>query len=111
MQGLLVLIYFLFIIFTYVWFAYWLYQMAQARGLEYPWFAWIPVLNIVCMWQLSGLDILWVILCFVPCANIVALIYIWMEIADSCGEERWFGILMIIPVVNYWAIWKLAQEV
>ena len=43
-----------------------------------------------------------------PCVDIIALIIIYMDIAEKCGKERVYGVLMIIPIVNFFIIWQLA---
>jgi hypothetical protein len=29
------------------------------------------------------------------------IIIVWMDIAESCGKDRWYGILYIIPIANW----------
>jgi len=87
--------------------------IAQNRGAEYPWFAWIPILNLIIMWQISETET-WVLVMlligiFCCITSIIGLVYAWMAIAEHEGRDRSLGILMIIPFVNYWAIWKIAR--
>lgn len=73
------------------------YVMATRMGHASPWFAFIPILNIVLWVQMADLEIWWVILCI-----ICFPLYIWpaMKICEKIGKPSWIGILMIIPCVN-----------
>ncbi|PJA87349.1 MAG: hypothetical protein CO140_04830, partial [Candidatus Moranbacteria bacterium CG_4_9_14_3_um_filter_40_7] len=62
--------------------------------------AWIPILNIILIIQCARKPLWWIILFFIPLANIVAAIVIWMAVAKNLGKPEWLGILMIIPVAN-----------
>lgn len=108
MNGALFVIYFLFIIAMYVFTAYCLQAIANKLGVENSWFAWVPILNLWLMVQVAGRDVLWFVLCLIPCVSIIALIIIWMDIAERCGKDRTFGILMIVPILNFWVLWQLA---
>ena len=85
------------------------YRIGKRLGYEKSWYAWVPFLNLYMMTDLSTKDTwtwFWVILIlsFIPCINIIAfimLIIVWMDIAEACGKDRWFGILYIIPIANW----------
>jgi hypothetical protein len=77
-----------------------LYIAAQRANHATPWFGFIPILNLILLCQLGGLEMWWIILCFVPCVNIAAIIYIWWKFAESMGKPGPVGIAMIIPCVN-----------
>ncbi len=90
-------------------FAGWLlYRIGKRLGYENSWYAWVPFLNLWMMVKLSNREDSWfwiiLITSFIPCINIVAFvmtIMVWMDIAEKCGKESWWGILMIIPIVNF----------
>lgn len=103
-------IYFIVLIAVYAYAAYCLMRIADNTGTENSWFAWIPILNIWLMCQIAEKEVLWFILCLIPCVNIVVLILIWMEIAEILGYENWWGILMIVPIVNFYVLYKFAFE-
>jgi hypothetical protein len=52
------------------------------------------------MVQIAKKPIWWIILFFVPLANIVVSILVWMAIAEALKKPNWLGILTIVPVVN-----------
>ncbi|MBN2169068.1 MAG: hypothetical protein JW738_07475 [Actinobacteria bacterium] len=110
MPGWLWALYFIFIIAVYVFMAYCLMVMGQKTGQEYPWFAWIPILNFILMIQIADKEIWWIILFLIPCVNFVAMVIVWMAIAEKLGYESWWGILTIVPILNFYVYWKLAFE-
>jgi hypothetical protein len=85
---------------VYIVLAFPLYAMGQKTNQEYPWFAFVPILNIVLMVQIAKKELWWIILFFIPCLNIIALVVVWMAIAEEMGKPSWLGILMLIPGVN-----------
>jgi hypothetical protein len=55
------------------------------------------------MLQLSDKPMWWIILAFIPCVNLVWIVFavlVWMVIAERRGFPNWWGILIIIPLVN-----------
>jgi hypothetical protein len=108
METVLLVVYFLVLIAIYVFVAYCLQTIAKKFDVENDWFAYVPILNLWLLTRIAGRELLWFILLLIPCVNIVALIIIWMDIAEKCGKSRNYGILMIIPLVNFYIIWTLA---
>jgi ABC-type Na+ efflux pump permease subunit len=84
----------------YVYMAICLMKIAKKTSTENAWFAWIPILNIVLMIQCAKKPLWWIILFFIPFANIVAMIIIWMAVAKNVGKPEWVGVLMIVPIAN-----------
>jgi hypothetical protein len=109
MNAVLFIIYAIVSIAIYVFIAWCLQTIAKRFNIENDWFAYVPILNMWLMTKIAEREVLWFILLLIPCVNIIAMIIIWMDIAEKCGKERWFGILMIIPLVNLWVVWTLAQ--
>ncbi len=90
----------------YVLSAWLLYRIGKKLGYENCWYAWVPILNYWMMTELAGKDTTWFIIMvvFMFCCGIVTfvmMIMLFMEIAERCGKERWWGILIIIPIVNF----------
>jgi len=52
------------------------------------------------MCKVAGRSGWWTILFFIPLANLILGVIIWMGIAWARNQPKWFGILMIIPIVN-----------
>ena len=56
------------------------------------WAAIVPIYNQYVLTQITGRPILWFILMFVPCVNIVAMWFITQDLAKSFGKSSGFGI-------------------
>jgi hypothetical protein len=108
MNGIFWVVYFLVIIAAYVFVAYCLQAIAKKFNIENDWFAYVPFLNFWLMVKIAGRDVVWFILLLIPCVNIIALIIIYMDIAEKCGKTRAYGLLMLIPIVNFFILWQLA---
>lgn len=74
--------------------------IANKTNTPNGWMGFIPILNFYLMAQIGGRSILWFILCFVPCVNIIAVIYLWMGVAEARNKPSWLGILSIVPCAN-----------
>ncbi len=98
--GGLILFWLILALAIYVYFAVCLIKIAHKTNTPNAWFAWIPILNLVLTVQISQKPLWWVILFFIPLANIVATVFIWMNIAKIRNKPDWLGILMIITVAN-----------
>jgi len=91
-------------------------KLAKKFNTPNPWMAWIPVLNIWLMIQIAGLEWWWILIVFagiIPVigwiAALLAGLYIWLKIVEKAGKPQWFVILMLIPLVNIWAIFELSK--
>lgn len=56
------------------------------------WASLIPIYNLYVLTEISGRDIIWFVLCFIPCINIVALVLIWMDVAKNFGKDPVYGL-------------------
>jgi len=76
--------------------------MALAKKTNTPngWLGFIPIANIYLMTLLAKLPWWWLLLLFVPFANIIVGIYIWWKIAENIGKPGWWSLLLLIPIVN-----------
>jgi hypothetical protein len=86
----------------YVIFAFLLQKILEKCGVENPWFAWIPILNIYKVFEAGDNNnpVLWTILTLIPCVNIVAAIYsiiAWVKICQKLGKSPWLLLLWLIP--------------
>jgi Family of unknown function (DUF5684) len=97
--GFLVIFCFLVLV-LYVYHALALQTIATKTNTENPWFAWIPILNIILMLNIAKKPIWWIILCLIPLVNIAILIVVWMGIAEARSKPNWWGILVIVPGAN-----------
>ena len=84
----------------YLFGAFCLFKIATKLGHENPWFAFVPILNVVQWVQMSGKEMWWVILFFIPCANIVAAVMTSMAVAERLNRPSWWGIMLMLPCAN-----------
>jgi hypothetical protein len=96
MMGMLIL----FSILSYVFAAFCLQKIAGKTKTDNEWLAWIPLFNIYLMCEIAKKPTWWMILFFIPLANIIVMIVIWMGIAEACGKRGWLGLLAFFPIVN-----------
>ena len=99
-MGTLFAIQFVLILIVYVYFAVCFQKIAEKTSTENPWWAWVPILNILLMLKIAGKPMWWIILLFIPLVNIIIAILVFMAIAEKRGKPSWIGILMIVPLVN-----------
>lgn len=89
-----------FAVLAYVYTSLALQTIAQKTNTENPWFAWIPIINIVLMLNIAKKPVWWILLLLIPGVNIVIAVIIWMAIAEARNKPNWWGILAIVPFVN-----------
>jgi hypothetical protein len=77
--------------------------MKIAKKLDHPnpWFAWIPILNIVLHLQLAGMSGWYILLMLVPLANLVVYVIAMMNICEKLGKEKLLGLLVLVPLANF----------
>jgi len=85
---------------TYVFFAFCLQRIASKTAVPNGWLAWIPVANFYLMCVIANKPAWWLVLFFVPLANIVFMVLVWMSIAQARNKPGWIGALIILPLIN-----------
>jgi hypothetical protein len=104
------LVFFVVSIGLYAFFAYTLQLTAKKLGMENTWMAWVPVANLYLMVLMSEKPMWWLVMFFLPFANLIAFIVIWMAIAEKRGKPNWWGLLMLVPLVQFYAAYYLATS-
>ena len=99
--GAFALVYVIFLAAMYVYMALALSTIAKKTNTANPWLAWIPIANIVLMLNVAKKPVWWIILLFIPIANIIVAVIIWMAIAEARHKPNWLGILMLVPGANF----------
>jgi len=95
--------------------SYLLYRIGRKLGYAHSWYAWVPILNVYMMVDLSYKDtstwflmiIIFMFLCGI--VSTIMLIIVWMNIAERCGKDSWWGILTIIPIANFVAMYVIGS--
>ena len=90
----------LFLLAAYVYYSLALQVIAEKTGTPNGWLAWIPIANIYLMTVIAKKPIWWFLLIFVPIANIIITVLLWVGVAEARKKPGWWGILILVPVVN-----------
>ena len=92
---------------VYIYAAIVLMTIAQKTKTENAWLAWIPIANIYLMTQVGEVSGWWTLLVLAAIIPILGsfvvmamIVYLWWKIAERLDKPGWYGILMLIPVVN-----------
>ncbi len=84
----------------YVYMSACLMTIGKKTGQSELWMAWVPIINLYFMTRIAGKPWWWLLLCFIPCVNIVVMVLLWMAVAEARGKPSWWGILTLVPCVN-----------
>ncbi len=94
---------------VYVYYAYSLMTIAHKTGTDGGWMAWVPILNVYLMCKVADKPWWWLlVIAFIPFANIVLMVLLWMRIAEARGFPSWWGILLLVPILNFFVPGYLA---
>jgi Family of unknown function (DUF5684) len=78
-----------------------LYLIARKLEVQAAWTAWIPIAQVWAFLRSAGKSLVWVLLLLVPLVNAVVGVYLWICITENLGKNKWLGLLMMIPIVNF----------
>lgn len=117
----------------YGYFSICLYRIANRLKADNCSMAWVPIYNVILMFNIAALENMWITILYLVCWGFVsfpvlvftgvggiitvvaALLYIvvitifaWMRIAANMGKPAWLGILVSVPVINVFALGYLA---
>ena len=96
---------------AYIFGSYCFQMIYQKLGEPNAWFAWIPFLNVWIMYKAGDQSPWWLIACFIPIVNLVAIVILliaFVNIVKKLGKNPWLILLMIIPLVNFWVMYHFA---
>jgi len=68
------------------------------------WAAIIPIYNIVILLEIAGKPLWWIVLFFIPLANLVVGILISIEVAKAFGKDAGFGLGLAFLGPIFWPI-------
>lgn len=105
--GAMSIFYLIFGLGSYIWLAICLYKIAQKQNAENPWFAWIPILNLVLMLEIAKKPMWWIVMFLIPIANIVFAIMLYVEFLKVLGKPTWWVVLMILVPFAYHVIFGI----
>lgn len=91
----------------YIYVAIALMTIANRKKVPNGWLAFIPIANLYLMTQIGGIQWWWMFIFILPIIPAiggllyaVGFVYLWWKIAEAVKRPGWWGILMIIPIVN-----------
>jgi hypothetical protein len=88
-----------FMLLFYVFFGYCLMVIAQKTGHgDNGWWGFIPILNVLLMFQIAGKPLWWIILLLIPIVNLVIIILTYLAMAEARGKPAWMGLLCLILI-------------
>jgi len=94
-------------VFLYIYFAFALMTIAKKLKVPNEWLAFIPIANIYLMTKMAKTSpwlTLSVLLVFIPFIGglilTVVMLYLWYKIAEAIKRPGWWGILVVVPLVN-----------
>lgn len=94
---------------VYLYFAWCLQIIGNKTRVGDAWLAWVPVVNLYYMVRIAGRGPAWFLLLWVPIVNLYALTVIWNDIIERRrGAPSRAGVLMLVPVLNYMILTRLA---
>lgn len=89
-----------------------LMKIAKKLNMENGWWAWVPVLNMVLLAQMGDVNPWTLLLALIPGVNVIYLLYFavvtGMKMSEKLGLEKMLGLLMLVPVVQYFFLGYLA---
>lgn len=104
MNGMVILIY----IIIYALMGYSLYIIAKKTNEQYPWMAWVPVLNFVLIIRMAKMSLWWILGMFVPIFNIYVIVKVYHNgISKRTGHGGWwtaglfFFSLIFLPLTAF----------
>lgn len=56
------------------------------------WAAIVPIYNVIVLLQITGKPLWWIVLFFIPIANLVAIILVSLTLAEKFGKGAGFGV-------------------
>jgi len=79
-------------------------NIAKRLNEENPWYAWIPILNVVLLFRMGDQNPLLILLVLIPgigalVVGILSIIAL-MNICEKRGYDKLLGLLALVPVAN-----------
>ncbi|WP_287242142.1 MULTISPECIES: DUF5684 domain-containing protein [unclassified Okeania] len=93
--------------------AFFCYKIYQKLNVEDAWYAWIPILGTYITFKAADEEkpVLWTILSYIPCVNIIAAIksiMAWVTIFKKLNKSPWLLLICIIPFAAFFVFGYVA---
>lgn len=69
---------------------------------------WLPILQMIPTFRAAGMSGWWLLACFIPLLNLIAMILWSFKIVKARGKSAFVAILLLLPLLNLFAILYLA---
>lgn len=90
---------------SYIYCSLALMKIAKRLNHANPWFAWVPILNLVLIFQLGDKNPMLLLLMLIPGIGAVIIgvisIIALMTVCEKRGHDKMLGLLSLVPVANY----------
>jgi uncharacterized membrane protein YhaH (DUF805 family) len=90
------------------------YKLAIKANHPYPFWALVPILDLIQMLQISRKSH-WIILglfigLFIPFGSLIVTIYIFVKYFQAFGKSGWIALVMYLPFINIIYLWIIATD-
>lgn len=92
----------------YVFFSYCYKRICEKAGVDPGVIIWVPIAQMIPVFQAAGLHPALLLLLLVPFANIVMIFYLVARLCMALGKNPWIAAALIVPLVNIFVIPYLA---
>jgi hypothetical protein len=90
---------FLFPLFLYAFYAYCQYSLSKKLNIENSWFAFVPILNVINIFQIAQVSLWWIVGLFIPIVNVIIVIILAIKvnhgISVRTGHGWWWTVGLI----------------
>jgi hypothetical protein len=117
-----------FTLLLYLYYSLCIYLISKRLEVSYAWLSWVPVLQVLPLvgaarkplwWTVfflippalgffSGLPFVEVLSMIAALAVLAVMVILWISITENLGLNRWFGLLAIVPLVQFLYLGYLA---
>lgn len=92
---------------AYIFMAYALSKIGKEMGYKNSWFAWIPILQAIMLFQLGNVSP-WLLL--VPIVNSIFMIIAFMNLTQRRGYDKILGLIVLTGIGTYILLYLLAWQ-
>ncbi len=93
----------------YLYFAVAMYKIAKkCHHDNEAWWGFVPILNALLAIKCASRPMYWFVFLLIPIVNIVVAAIMWADIAKAVGKHPAWGILTLLPFINFVAVGVLA---
>ena len=94
---------------VYAFFAFCLSAIAKKTSeAGVAWWGWVPVLQVLLILRIGGVDWWWIFFFLIPFVNIAVAIFVWVKVAKALAKHPIWGVLMVVPGVDLFVLAYLA---